>query len=283
MRIPTIRLNDGVDIPALGFGTWQLPDNRVPDVIGCALEEGYRHFDTAHAYLNEASLGAYLRDCGVPRDQLFVTSKLWNDRHGYDRALENFDATMERLGFETLDLYLIHWPVPMEDLYVDSWKAMIRLRDEGRIRSIGVSNFEPEHLTRLIGETGVAPSLNQIELHPNFQQRDVRDFHRDNGIAIESWSPLGQGHMMQDPILTDIAAKHGVTAAKVILRWHLQQGLVAIPRSKTPANIAANRDIFGFELDADDMDRIATLDKGAEGRIGPHPQELGPVALPTKS
>lgn len=279
MQFPTKTLNDGVAIPTLGFGTWQLPPDRVADVLGAAIGAGYRHFDTAHAYLNEAAIGPYLRD-HLPRDEFFLTSKLWNNQHGYDSAMRAFDGTMERLGLEVLDLYLIHWPVPMEDRYVESWKAMIRLQKDGRIRSIGVSNFEKEHIERLVDETGTVPSVNQIELHPRFQQAEARAHHAEMGIAIESWSPLGQGNMMTNDTLVKIAAKHGKSAAQVMLRWHLDQELIVIPRSKTPANIRANTDVFDFTLDTEDMAGIAKLDAGAEGRIGPKPRELGPVDLP---
>lgn len=274
-------LNDGHVLPALGFGTWQLPPARVPEVLAHAIDAGFRHFDTAHAYLNEAAIGAYLRDeSGLSRGSYHVTSKLWNDRHGFDETLRAFDGTMERLGLDVLDLYLIHWPVPMENRYVDAWRAMIRLRDEGRIRSIGVSNFEEAHLERIVGETGVAPAVNQIELHPAFAQTGARAHHARLGVIIESWSPLGQGQMMRDPVLGRIAGKHGKTPAQVMLRWHLDQGLIVIPRSKTAANIRANADVFDFALDAGDMAEIATLDRGEAGRIGPRPMELGPVALP---
>ena len=280
MTIPFRTLNDGVRIPMLGFGTWQLTEDRVPEVLSHAIDAGYRHFDTAHAYLDERAIGAYLAGCNLPRDEVLVTSKLWNNRHGFDAALRAFDGTMERLGLEVLDLYLIHWPVPMENLYVESWKAMVRLRAEGRIRSIGVSNFEQEHLQRLLDETGTAPSVNQIELHPRFAQVAARNHHAQMGIAIESWSPLGQGNMMQDAVLTRIAEKHAKSPAQVMLRWHLDQDLIVIPRSKTPANIRANVDVFDFVLDSADMAAIASLDAGPGGRIGPKPWELGAVDLP---
>lgn len=280
MTIPTRKLNDGAIIPTLGFGTWQLPEERVPEVLNQAVKAGYRHFDTAHAYLNEEPIGNWLDASGVARSEIFLTSKLWNDRHGYDETIKAFNETLNRIGTDYLDLYLIHWPVPMVGLYAESWKAMVHLKGEGRIRSIGVSNFEQNHLERILDETGVAPSVNQIELHPRFQQLKARAFHEAHNIAIESWSPLGQGNMMQNSTLVRIANKHKKSSAQVMLRWHLDQNLIVIPRSKTAANIKANTEVFDFVLDADDMLEIAKLDEGARGRIGPKPNDLGPVALP---
>ena len=279
MTIPMVKLNDGNAIPQIGFGVWRLPDDRAPEIVGHALRAGYRHIDTAHAYRNEAGIGRALREADVPRDEIFVTSKLWNDRHGHDETLRAFDATMERLGLDRLDLYLIHWPVPIVDRYVETWRAMIRLRDEGRIASIGVSNFDEDHIQRLIDETGETPCVNQIELHPRFQQRAARDWHNRLGVQVESWSPLGRGNVMQDDILAAIAQKHGKSVGQVILRWHLDQDFIVIPRSKTPAHIEANLDVTDFTLDADDMAAIAAMDD-PDGRIGPVPTELGPVALP---
>ncbi len=278
-RIP---LDDGKSIPQIGFGVWQLPEDRAPEVVGHALRAGYRHIDTAHAYNNEAGVGRAVRAAGIPREEIFVTTKLWNTFHGRDATLSAFDGSMERLGLDMVDLYLIHWPVPMEDKYVESWRAMIELRDAGRIGSIGVSNFDAAHLDRLIGETGVAPVVNQIELHPRFQQRDVRAVHERLGIRIESWSPLGQGNVMEDAGLRAIADKHGKGVGQIILRWHLEQGLIVIPRSKTPAHIDANLEVFDFALDADDMAAIAAMDD-AGGRIGPLPSDLGVVPLPKKT
>ena len=279
MHAPLIELNDGTRIPQVGFGVWQLPNGDAPAIVGHALQAGYRHIDTAHAYHNEAGVGRAVRDSGVPRDEIFVTSKLWNLFHGHDEALRAFDASLERLGLEYLDLYLIHWPVPMEDRYVDTWKALIRLRESGRVRSIGVSNFTEDHLDRIVAETGVVPVVNQIELHPKFQQRGARHFHDKLGVRIESWSPLGQGNVMAHEALKAIAAKHGVGVGQVILRWHVEQGLIVIPRSKTPKHIEDNLRIFGFALDKDDMAAIAAMD-APDGRIGPVPEELGPVPLP---
>ncbi|WP_226782384.1 aldo/keto reductase [Oceaniglobus trochenteri] len=281
MTVANLTLNDGARIPQVGFGVWQLPDARAPEVIGHALNSGYRHIDTAHAYNNEEGVGIAVRESGLPRDDIFVTSKLWNMFHGRDATMKAFDGTMQRLGLETLDMYLIHWPVPMEDKYVESWKAMIELRDAGRIKSIGVSNFNQDHLQRLIDETGVVPVVNQIELHPRFQQRAARDYHEKMGIRIESWSPLGQGNIIDDPVLKSIAAKHGKGVGQVILRWHVEQGLVVIPRSKTPKHIDENLQVFDFALDAGDMEQIAGMDR-ADGRIGPVPTELGVVNLPPK-
>ena len=283
MTIPTTTLNDGTDLPVLGFGAWQLMPDRAEDVLGHAFAAGFRHVDTAHAYRNEEAVGAAIRGSGVPRDDIFLTTKLWNDRHGYDEALRACEGSLERLGLDRVELYLIHWPVPMMDRYVDSWKAMIRLREEGVVRSIGVSNFEEAHLDRLVEETGVAPVVNQIELHPRFQRRADRAHHERLGVRIESWSPLGQGKTMQDETLVRIARKHGRSPAQVMLRWHLDQDLIVIPRSQTPANIRSNVEVFDFALDADDHAAIAALDAGDAGRIGPKPWELGPVALPASA
>ena len=278
---PLVRLNDGRSIPQVGFGVWKLPEDRAPEIVGHALRTGYRLIDTAHAYNNEAGIGRAVRESEVPRKEITVTTKLWNDRHGRDATLQGFDGSAERLGLDIIDLYLIHWPVPMENKFVESWKAMIELRDAGRIGSIGVSNFDPNHLDRLIGETGVMPVVNQIELHPRFQQRAIRDLHDELGIRIESWSPLGQGNVMEDAGLRAIAAKHGKSVSQVILRWHLDQDLIVIPRSGTPAHIDANLDVFDFNLDADDMAALAAMDDPG-GRLGPVPTELGPVPLPAQ-
>ena len=231
---PTIMLNDGRRIPQIGFGVWKLPDARAPDVVGHALRTGYRHIDTAHAYNNEAGVGRAVREAELPREEVWITTKLWNAFHGYDEALRAFDRSLERLGLNHVDLYLVHWPVPMEGKYIETWKALVRLHEEGRARSIGVSNFLEEHLERIVGETGVAPAVNQIELHPRFQQRAYRDHHERMGVRIESWSPLGQGNVMEDERLLAIGAKHGKSPGQVVLRWHLDQDLIVIPRSKTP-------------------------------------------------
>ncbi|MBC7145473.1 MAG: aldo/keto reductase [Thioclava marina] len=270
MSTPILTLNDGTKIPQLGLGVWKMPDDEAPGIILSALNAGYRHIDTAAAYGNEAGVGRGIAESDVPREEIFVTSKLWNDRQGYDAALRAFDETMDKLGFDTLDLYLIHWPMPAQDQYVDSWKALIRLREEGRIRAIGVSNFLPDHLERLIEETGEAPAINQIELHPYFQQAKQREVHEKLGIATECWSPLGQGEALSDAILTEIASRYGKSAAQVILRWQIQLGLVTIPKSSNHDRIRENISIFDFELTEAEMAQIKDLDS-AEGRIGPDP------------
>lgn len=270
MSTPILTLNDGTKIPQLGLGVWKMPDDEAPGIILSALNAGYRHIDTAAAYGNEAGVGRGIAESDVPREEIFVTSKLWNDRQGYDAALRAFDETMDKLGFDTLDLYLIHWPMPAQDQYVDSWKALIRLREEGRIRAIGVSNFLPDHLERLIEETGEAPAINQIELHPYFQQAKQREVHEKLGIVTECWSPLGQGEALSDAILTEIASRYGKSAAQVILRWQIQLGLVTIPKSSNHDRMRENISIFDFELTEAEMAQIKGLDS-AEGRIGPDP------------
>jgi 2,5-diketo-D-gluconate reductase A len=267
---PSVTLNDGRVMPQFGLGVWQTPQDDAAVVVKTALEAGYRAVDTAAIYGNERGVGEGLKTADVSDQAVFVTTKLWNDRQGYDSALTAFDKSLERLGREAVDLYLIHWPAPKKGLYLDSWRAMARLKEEGRARSIGVSNFAPEHLRRLIDETGVVPAVNQIELHPSFQQKPLRAFHEAHGIHTESWSPLGQGRQLNDPVIAKIAEKHGKTAAQVVIRWHLDSGLIVIPKSVTPSRIRENIAVFDFTLDPDDMQRIAALDR-ADGRIGPDP------------
>lgn len=265
-----IRLNDGVDIPQIGFGVWQVENRDAPRAVKAAIEAGYRSIDTAAIYGNEDGVAAGIRAAGVPRERLFITTKLWNDRHGARNALKAFDESLKRLQLEYVDLYLIHWPCPRANLFVETWRALQEITASGRARSIGVSNFKIPHLERLIGETGIVPAINQIELHPRFQQKEQRAFHARCKIVTESWSPLGQGRVMKDPLIAGIAQKHGRTPAQVALRWHIQNGLVAIPKSVTTARIAENFQVFDFELTNDDMAKIATLDNN-RGRIGPDP------------
>ncbi|OSP54037.1 aldo/keto reductase [Pseudoruegeria sp. SK021] len=267
---PTLSLNDGTAFPKMGFGTWRLDDAAATEMVGHAIGCGYRLIDTAKAYDNETGVGQAVRAAEVDRDALFITSKVWNDDHGYDATLRAFDGSMQRLGLEVMDLYLIHWPVPEAGLFEDSWKALVRLKSEGRVRQIGVSNFRAPDLDRIIDDSGVTPAVNQIELHPRFQQRSLRALHERLGIRTESWSPLGQGNLDDDPVLAGIAARLGKSVPQVVLRWHLEQGLIAIPRSGTPAHIAANRAILDFTLSEEDHMAIARLDTGA-GRIGPDP------------
>jgi 2,5-diketo-D-gluconate reductase A len=267
---PRLALRDRHSIPQLGLGVFQTPQAITASVVQTALAAGYRHIDTAAIYENEAGVGEGLRSSGVERQDVFITTKLWNADQGLDAALTGFDRSMKRLALEVLDLYLIHWPSPRRGLYVDSWRALIRLQKEGRVRSIGVSNFDAEQLQRIIGETGVTPVLNQIELHPHFQQRALIEVHTALGVATESWSPLGQGKALTDPLIGGIAARHGRTPAQVIIRWHLDMGLIVIPKSVTPKRIAENFDVFGFKLTAADLAAIASLDS-PRGRIGPDP------------
>jgi 2,5-diketo-D-gluconate reductase A len=263
-----IKLNNGVDMPQLGFGVFQIPEAETVAAVTAALEAGYRSIDTAAAYGNEEAVGKAI--AGFPREQLFITTKLWNADQGYDETLRAFDTSLRKLGLDYLDLYLIHWPVPARDRYVDSWKAMIRLADEGRVTAIGVSNFQPAHLERVINETGRVPAVNQVELHPYLQQAELRAVHQRLGIATEAWSPLGQGgDVLKESVVTSIADKHGRTPAQVIIRWHLQLGNIVIPKSVTPERIKENIDVFGFQLDDADMAGIATLDRGL--RLGPDP------------
>lgn len=267
---PSLALHDGRSIPRLGLGVWRTPADATAQAVKAALASGYRHIDTAAIYGNEAGVGEGLRSSGVAREEVFITTKLWNAEQGLDTTLRAFDASMQLLGLDVLDLYLIHWPNPSRELYVDTWRAFIRLREEGRVRSIGVSNFEPEHLDRIVQETGAKPVLNQIELHPRFQQHRLRDYHAAHGIATQAWSPLGQGQMLEGAGIKAIAAKHGKTPAQVVVRWHIEVGNVVIPKSVNPGRVAENADVFDFALDAQDMAAIAQLDQ-AEGRIGPNP------------
>ena len=258
---PTITLNDGSVIPQIGLGVWQVPEDITAAVCIEAIKAGYRAIDTAEGYNNEEGVGHAIRDGGVARKELFITSKLHNGAHARDAALRAFDETMRKLAVEQLDLFLIHWPVPAEGKYVEAWKTLVGLRDQGRIRSIGVSNFDQDQLERIIGETGVTPSVNQIQLHPRRQQRDKRAFHKAHGIAIESYSPLGTGRLIGDATIAKIADKHGRSPAQVMIRWHLDEGLIVIPKSVTPARIRENIAVFDFALDDDDRRTIAAMDE----------------------
>ncbi|MER8553158.1 aldo/keto reductase [Mesorhizobium sp. M0976] len=269
-RPEQIRLNDGSAIPQIGLGVWQVDPAITAKVVRWGIEAGYRLIDTAEGYQNEEGVGQAIRSAGVPRSELFITSKLRNGAHQRDAALRAFDETMSKLGIEQIDLFLIHWPVPSQDRYVEAWKTLIELRQSGRIKSIGVSNFNQDHLERIIGETGVTPTVNQIELHPRFQQRDKREFHDRHNIRIESWSPLGSGRLLSDPTLESIARKHGKSVAQTIVRWHLQEGLIVIPKSIHQDRIAANFDVFDFELEAKDLELIRGMDS-PDGRSGPNP------------
>ena len=272
-KVPPIILNNGVQMPQLGFGVWQVPDDEAFTAVGAALDAGYRSIDTAAAYGNEEGTGKAIARSGIPREELFVTTKLWNSDHGYDAALRAFDSSLEKLGLDHVDLYLIHWPLPAKDTAVDTYKALEKIYSEGRARAIGVSNCLPGHLERLIDATSVIPAVNQIELHPHLQQRAAREYHDEQGITTEAWSPLGQGKgLLEVPAIVAIARKHNVTPAQVVLRWHVQLGNVAIPKSVTPSRIVENIDIFSFELDEEDMAAIRALNE--DRRLGPDPAEF---------
>jgi 2,5-diketo-D-gluconate reductase A len=268
-QVPKLQLRGNEEIPQLGFGVFQVPPEDTAEVATAALAAGYRHIDTAAAYRNEAGVGQALRASGLDRGDVFITTKCFNDDHGYEQARHAFKESLDRLEMDYVDLYLIHWPVPAHDKYVDTWKAFVELQSEGLIRSIGVSNFQPAHLRRLVEETGVTPAVNQVELHPYFQQTGLRREHDDLGIVTESWSPLAQGKVLDDPAITAIAEAHGKTPGQVVIRWHLQLGNVVIPKSVTPERISQNFDVFDFHLSEDEMKSIDALDAG--DRIGPDP------------
>ena len=264
-------------MPQVGLGVWQTPPETTERAVGAALDAGYRHVDTAAGYFNEREVGKAIENAatsGLSRKDVFVTTKLWNADQGYDRTLAAFDASMARLGFsgsdDYLDLYLIHWPMPAKGTFVDTFKAFAHLRDQGRIRSIGVSNFEPEHLRILVDATGIVPAVNQIELHPLLQQQELRDVHAQLGIATEAWSPLGQGSLLSDPTVTAVADAHGKTPAQVLIRWHIQLGNIVIPKQVTPQRIVSNIDVFDFELTEPDMASISSLGDGT--RLDPDPR-----------
>ncbi|WP_329418685.1 aldo/keto reductase [Streptomyces sp. NBC_01693] len=270
--VPTVTLNNGVTIPQLGFGVFQVPDGETTAAVASALEAGYRSIDTAAVYGNEAGVGRALAESGLARDELFVTTKLWNADQGYDATLAAFDTSLAKLGLDHVDLYLIHWPTPARDLYTDSWRALEKLLADGRIRAAGVSNFQPAHLRRLSEESSLVPAVNQIELHPGLQQSELRAVHAEYGIATEAWSPLAQGALLNEEAIVAVAERHGKTPAQAVLRWHLQLGNIVIPKSVTPARIRQNIDVFDFELSVADMDAIAGLDRGM--RTGPDPDTL---------
>ena len=269
MTIPSLTLHDGVEIPQLGFGVFQVPPEDTREVVEQALDAGYRHIDTAAAYRNEKGVGAAIAASGLAREDLFVTTKLWNSEQGFETTLAAFDASLGRLSFDYVDLYLIHWPVPSEGRFVDTWRAFERIHGEGRARTIGVSNFRVEDLERLEAETETRPTVNQIELHPRLQQAELRAWHADHGIATEAWSPLAQGELLDDETIVAIAERHGKTPAQAILRWHLQLGNVVIPKSVTPERIRENLELFDFELSDAEMAEFERLDRGE--RIGPDP------------
>lgn len=269
MTVPSLTLHDGVEIPQLGFGVFQVPPEDTQEVVELALDVGYRHIDTAGAYRNEKGVGAAIRASGLPREDIFVTTKLWNSEQGFDSTLAAFEASLKRLDLDYVDLYLIHWPVPSEDRYLDTWRAFERIREEGRSRTIGVSNFRVEDLERLEAEADVRPTVNQIELHPRHQQAELRAWHADHGVVTEAWSPLAQGDLLDDETIAAIAERRGKTPAQAILRWHLQLGNVVFPKSVTPSRIRENFELFDFELSDAEMEEFERLDRGE--RIGPDP------------
>lgn len=269
VSIPTVTLNNGVSMPQLGFGVFKIPDEETTAAVTSALQAGYRSIDTAAVYRNESGVGRAIADSGIPRSELFVTTKLWNEDQGYDSALRAMDASLEKLGLDHVDLYLIHWPTPARDRYLDAWRALEKLLADGRARAIGVSNFQPAHLERLLQHTGITPAVNQVELHPGLQQRELRAFHAEHGIATEAWSPLAKATILNDEAIVTIAQAYGVTPAQIVLRWHVQTGNIVIPKSVTPERIRQNLDVFGFELTPADLTALAALDRGM--RTGPDP------------
>jgi 2,5-diketo-D-gluconate reductase A len=274
--IPTIELNDGTTIPQLGFGVFQIPPPETARAVELALEAGYRHIDTAEMYGNERGVGEAVRASGLGRDEVYITSKLNNGYHEPDVARRAFDRTLEELGMDHVDLFLIHWPLPTlyDGDFVSTWKTLEEFKADGRARSIGVSNFEIAHLERLAAETETVPVVNQIEAHPYLLNDDVRTYGESHGIATEAWSPIAQGEVLDDPVIVAIAGEVGRTPAQVTLRWHIQRGSIVFPKSTTPARIAENIRLFDFELNADQMARIDALDRGEAGRTGPHPDKM---------
>ena len=267
-----IMFNDGNSIPQLGYGVWQIEDNGAADAVGTALETGYRHIDTASIYGNEVGVGRGIATSSVPREDIFLTTKLWNSDQGFEKAIAALDASLERLGTDYVDLYLIHWAMPQQGTYLESWRALIELKKQGKVRSIGVSNFPQAQLREIIADTSVTPAIHQIELHPYFSQEDMRAVHSEFGIATEAWSPLGQGgEILKDPVIVEIAGKHGISPAQAVLAWHLAKGIVAIPKSVTPARIAENFAAANVTLDAADIAAIDGLTR-KDGRIGPDPE-----------
>ncbi|QIK66456.1 aldo/keto reductase [Nocardioides sp. HDW12B] len=273
MTVPTIALNDGTSIPQLGFGVFQVPPEETAATVSTALEVGYRHIDTAEMYQNEAGVGEAIRASGLARDDLYVTSKLNNGFHEPDAARRAFDETMDKLGIDQLDLFLIHWPLPTlyDGDYVSTWRVLAELKEQGRVRSVGVSNFEPAHLDRIVEETGVVPVVNQIEVHPFFTNEDARKGSHRHDVVVEAWSPIAKGKVVDDPTIREIAEAHGKTPSQVTLRWHVERGDIVFPKSMKRERMEENFAIFDFSLTEDEVARIGGLDRGEEGRTGPNP------------
>jgi 2,5-diketo-D-gluconate reductase A len=273
-RVPNIRLNNGVGIPQLGFGVFQIEPDRTADVVRMAFDAGYRHIDTAQGYNNEEGVGQAIRESGLPRGEIFVTTKLANDRHGFDEAITALDESLQRLVLDHVDLFLIHWPRPKTNRFVETWRAFEKIASDGKARAIGVSNFRIPDLERLASETDTVPAVNQIELHPWLPQTELRAYHQRHGIATEAWSPLGKGgELLAEEVIVALAEKYGKSPAQIVLRWHLELGNIAIPKSVTPSRIRENIDVFDFELSDDDVTSISELENGR--RLGPDPDLFG--------
>lgn len=272
--IPSVKLNNGVTMPQFGFGVFLMPPDQTEKYVSVALESGYRLIDTAAAYRNEEGVGEAIRKSGLAREEIFVTSKLWNSDHGYDKALKGFETSFKKLGIDYLDLYLIHWPLPKKDLYSETWKALEEVYKSGRVKAIGLSNFNPDHIDKLLQQAETVPAVLQVELHPTFNQPKLRQYAKDHGIQVEAWYPLGgqrsKEKLLSLPLLTDLAKKYGKTPAQIVLRWHIQLGIVAIPKSANPNRIKENINIFDFELSQDEVAAITALDNGV--RVGSDPQ-----------
>jgi len=271
--VPKMTLSDGTTIPQLGFGVWQVPPGDAATVVGEAFKAGYRHIDTAQMYENEAGVGEAFHASGLARDEVFITTKLNNSNHGQDAAIASLEESLKKLQLDYVDLFLIHWPQPKKDRYVEAWEGLIELQRRGLTRSIGVSNFQESHIERIVAATGVTPTVDQIELHPRLTQEPLVAFNRAHQIAVESWSPLASGQILDEPALVEIAEVHGKSVAQVVIRWHLQLGYIVIPKSVTPARIASNFDVFDFELSDDELTAVSSL--GSESRTGPNPDQFG--------
>ncbi|GGH37970.1 aldo/keto reductase [Microbacterium album] len=277
MTVPTITLNSGFEIPQLGFGVFLVPPAEAEAAVSAALEAGYRHIDTAAIYRNEEGVGAAIAKSGIPREELFITTKLWNDRQAGDEPKAAIAESLEKLGLDYVDLYLTHWPTPAKDTYANAWQKLVEIRDQGLAKSIGVSNHLVEHLERIVAETGVTPAVNQIELHPAYQQREVTQWAADHGVFIESWGPLGQGKydLFGEKAVADAATAHGKTPAQVVIRWHLQKGFIVFPKSVRPERMAENLDVFDFELTEAELAAIDALDPlDGSRRVGAHPLDV---------